>query len=445
MIMDYSFNTFRNFAVCSLFLLLPSCVSDREKESVLAGTEVDAFLADKPAQLRDHLIVYKAQGRRNQVLNADRIGLASMELKDLKLARLMFDAAVNGIESIYANTPEAQLARSNFFKEAVKDFKGDPYERSMTFYYSGLLYLMNGDHENAGAHFLGGFIQDSMSMDDQFNADFSSLVFLQGWAAHCGGKKEAAQEHFQKAKLLNPKLPIPKETDNLLVVAETGLAPIKYSSGVDDVPNVRVIKLRKGGGNYTPHVQLPPLQGNDAQMEEAEDLYFQASTRGGRAFDALLAGKATVKSALETVSTAAGVGAAAGGVVAATALTTGHKDNANAAGIFALGALAVSLSSRLAANNVEVDADARYWDNLPQKLFIKTITDKNSKVVNVNFYDEKNFLKESKSTNIYWAGTCGIAWLRSQSAFPTSPRAPYSISGDTTTKPLLTKGNTDTQ
>ncbi|MEC8183119.1 MAG: hypothetical protein VX123_13805 [Pseudomonadota bacterium] len=50
-------------------------------------------------------------------------------------------------------TPAAGLARSNFAREDVKDFKGEPFERAMVFYYLGLSYLALGDFENARASF----------------------------------------------------------------------------------------------------------------------------------------------------------------------------------------------------------------------------------------------------------------------------------------------------
>ena len=70
-------------------------------------------------------------------------------------------------------TPAAELARSNFAREDVKDFKGEPFERAMVFYYLGLSYLALGDFENARTSIKAGEYQDNLSRAEKYQADFA--------------------------------------------------------------------------------------------------------------------------------------------------------------------------------------------------------------------------------------------------------------------------------
>ena len=54
--------------------------------------------------------------------------------------------ALDRIEAVYADNAKAEAARSKFTKENAKDFKGEPYERAMAYYYRGLAYLAEGDY-----------------------------------------------------------------------------------------------------------------------------------------------------------------------------------------------------------------------------------------------------------------------------------------------------------
>ena len=62
-----------------------------------------------------------------------RAGLAAMTLGYEDLAEQAFDVALVGIEQVYAETESAEKARSVWHAEAVKDFKGEPFERVMSY------------------------------------------------------------------------------------------------------------------------------------------------------------------------------------------------------------------------------------------------------------------------------------------------------------------------
>ena len=79
------------------------------------------------------------EGERNWVLNLNQTAIAALRIGDIETARAALDEAILQIEAIYGNSPEASKARMLFYTEDVKLFKGDPYERSMTYFYRGIL------------------------------------------------------------------------------------------------------------------------------------------------------------------------------------------------------------------------------------------------------------------------------------------------------------------
>jgi tetratricopeptide (TPR) repeat protein len=94
------------------------------------------------------------------VLQAGVAAVAEGKTQD---ATGLFDSALDSIEGMFANTENAAKARSLWYEEGAKDYKGEPYERAMAYYYRGLLYLAEGDYENARASFRGGILQDAFA------------------------------------------------------------------------------------------------------------------------------------------------------------------------------------------------------------------------------------------------------------------------------------------
>ncbi|MEO5373315.1 MAG: hypothetical protein H7840_03430 [Alphaproteobacteria bacterium] len=233
------------------------CVSDRERETPVSATVAASYLADKPVALRPHLVVRQQQGVRNLVLNDMRIGLAALELGETRLAADLFDEALLGIEAVYADTPSAAEARSLWAKEAVKDFKGEPYERAMAYYYRGLLYLWVGDYQNARASFKSGVLQDAFAEEEQHRADFALLIFLEGWASHCDGRESLAEESYAEVKTLRPGFVPPGRDDDTLILAETGWAPVKSRGDQRAGLSRRHLMFFPGGNPEKARVRIP--------------------------------------------------------------------------------------------------------------------------------------------------------------------------------------------
>ena len=170
-------------AVIPVALAVACAGPQRAWERPVPAAELAVAMADKPAVLAPNVETLLAQGPRNAVLNHGRIGFLAFELGRPRLAQAQLENAAQAIETVYADNSAAELARSNFAREDVKDFKGEPFERAMVFYYLGLSYLALGDFENARASFKAGEYQDSLSRAEKYQADFALLNFLAGWAA----------------------------------------------------------------------------------------------------------------------------------------------------------------------------------------------------------------------------------------------------------------------
>ena len=98
----------------------------------------------------------------------------------------------------------------------------------------------------------------------------------------------------------------------------------------------------------------------------AEDIWFQASTRGGRQIQAILDGKAEFKEGMNTAG-AIGIGSGLGMMNAGSRY---NDNNMAAAGAIVLLA---GLMAHAAAAATTPEADLRFWDNLPDNLHFATL------------------------------------------------------------------------
>ena len=381
--------------------------------------EIEHYLADKPVVLQPFFRSLYIEGERNAVLNFNRLGVAAMESGYYEIAEWALDNSLIRIESIYADNPAAKKAKSKFAEESVKEFKGEPYERSMAFYYRGLLYLREGDYENARASFKAAEFQDTMSEHEEFMADFAVLNYLTGWASQCSGDQSMASEFYAEAMKHNSSLLPPEPQDSVLLIGELGLPPSKVGEGKYN----EILKFRKNNQYGEQWVEYTIVEPDGTVLNEsaipASSVYNQATTRGGRPIDGLLEGKAQFKdgmSATGEVLTTVGVSTMAAGYA------SGNTDMGNIGAAASL----IGLFASMAAEAAKPESDTRYWDNLPDVLTVATVSANDLEAAEiVASFDGSGDVPEKRSMLLVSQnGSCAMAWTRSRSALSVPESAP---------------------
>lgn len=349
-----------NIILGAILVLMIGCAGRQEFEKVdVAEDSMKAYLADKPVELQPGFRAILEEGQRNYVLNNMKVGVKALKLGYVDIARRCFDDALLHIEAVFADNEAAKKARSLWYEEGMKDFKGEPYERAMAYYYRGLIYLMDEDYENARACFKSGVIQDAFAEEDQNRCDFALLLFLEAFCSvqlEDKGLSKVALDEIQK---LRPDLPLPTADSNVLIIVETGPSPRKLADGLGHAE----LKFFRGRNVVEKGVELD-VDNEKARAYPVEDIAWQAMTRGGRPVDKILKGQVQFRKFHEKMgSTLTDV---ASNVMLASPLTS-SSNNLGAAGAV-LGIFGVA--EVVIASRTRTHADTRYWNNLPDTVHI---------------------------------------------------------------------------
>jgi tetratricopeptide (TPR) repeat protein len=321
-------------------------------------------LAIEPTELRALFERLFIEGERNATLNLQRIGLGALALGHLDMAEKALDGAIFRIDTIYADNPEAQKAKSLWNAEKVKDFKGEPYERAMAYFYRGLVYAARGDFQNARAMFKQADYQDTVAESEKFSGDFALMPFMAGWASFCDGDRNLAADFHKQAVKGDARYADVSVERPVLVLFETGRTPFKYGTGKHD-------EVLKWQAHDFPAQTVDEAFAGDFGAKFVDkfilgaDLGFQATTRGGRPVDGILNGKAQFKDSAQTVADVSG---AVSQVGLQLADQTGSQ---NAAGLGLLSA-GLGLAARAASAATQAQADIREWEQLPSMVWLGT-------------------------------------------------------------------------
>jgi hypothetical protein len=151
----------------------------------------------------------------------------------------------------------------------------------------------------------------------------------------------------------------------------------------------------------------------------AEDLYFQASTRGGRPVEYILAGKAKFKDAANTTADVSGAVALGALGAANISAASGNYSGAAAASYLSAASSLISLVSSAVEASTTPAADTRTWESIPGSLWFATPvgTDQTlaaNAVVTVNGAERRADLTGSNEV-------CGMAWFRTTPVPPPTP------------------------
>jgi tetratricopeptide (TPR) repeat protein len=283
---------------------------------------------------------------KDQVLWQYRTALSAMRKGNYAEAKANLDDAIARISNILGKDESARKARGYFHAESKKTFIGEPYERVMAYYYRGILYWMDGEPDNARACFRSAQLEDSDAVDKKYSSDYVLLDYLDGLATLKLGDdgSDALKRAVEAAKISAPA-PYNRKANLLLFVDFSG-GPTKYAAG-----RYSELLMFRHGPNHARTVQVQ-FGGQTYQVRPYDDLYFQATTRGGRVMDHILANKAAFKTGTDIGGDAA--------LITGAVLATDRDTQAVGAGLAAAGLITKIISAATVPT-----ADTRSWDNLP--------------------------------------------------------------------------------
>lgn len=309
---------------------------------------------------------------RDRVLWEYRTAVALMRRGRFDQASMMFDDALSRIGGILTDDASARKARRLFDQESTKTFIGEPYERAMAYFYRGILYWMEGEPDNARACYRSAQLVDADTENREYRSDYVLFDYLDGYVSTIlgGDGTDALKRAREAARLANPPEYDPRA--NVLIFAEMGQGPTKYGSGEYGE------QLRFKPGRSRSRTAVVTIGGTRVTAPAYDDLTYQATTRGGRVMDHVLANKAVFKATTDTIGDAALIS----GVVLA------QNRNSQEVG---LGLLAAGLVSKIVSASTTPRADTRQWDNLPQYLgFAFARVPSGTHTVLVEFLDASN-------------------------------------------------------
>lgn len=302
-----------------------------------------AFLAgDERGAIEAYARRLEESDTKRRALDSDLLATAALVGGDLERARHAFIEAGRIQGSFPSEQPGAIIG-----SEGSKIWLGDPYEKAMNSLYTAFALLAAADEENARAALKAGILADGGSEEEQYQSDIAALFLLEAWLSLRAGKEDLARQDLELVRTLPPAVALADEETlraaNTVILIDVGMGPQKIATGRHGematfaLPRVAETAVRISIGD----AEVLPVQG--------VDLGFQATTRGGRAMEGILRGKAVMKD----------VAAAAGIIALDTAL-----DNESSGGMAIAGAL-LFLSAATRA-----EADIRHWHLLPAYTYL---------------------------------------------------------------------------
>ena len=345
----------------SMAVLVSGCATSRSSGSASLPRTGDALV--------DGRFAISNAPAKDRLLWQCRTAATAMRRGSVAEAKQILDAVIPRIEGRFQGDRTARKARSYFGEESKKTFIGEPYERVMAYYYRGIIYWMDGEPDNARACFKSAMVQDSDAEKKEFAADYVLLDYLDGLAtSKLSGDGSDAFNRAQTAAKATSLQPLDPAA-NVLFFVEMGRGPTKYATG----EYAEELRFREGRSESR---MAQIVVGNQTVIAGAlDDLSYQATTRGGRVMDHILANKAVFKGATDAVGNAALI----------SGLILSQNNSTREAGI---GVAAAGLLSKIISSATTPEADTRAWDNLPQYLgFASVKLPPGQYVARIEFYD----------------------------------------------------------
>jgi tetratricopeptide (TPR) repeat protein len=304
---------------------------------------VDLFYQGRYEEAESAFLAAARRRDSNETLDYCRAGSAALARGSWVSGLHSLLYASQAMEDLTASVGESTAAVIG--EEASKTWKGEPHERAMAAYYAGLCYYRERDWGNALAGFKNALLIDSDAADQTYRCDVPLYHLLQGRVHLIWGEVEKARRAFREASELAPENPYltyeKNRRANVVIVADLGAGPERFATGHHG--SVASFRPRR-----SPDVAARVLvDGQDlGRMAPALDVLREATTRGGREIEGILAGKAVLKD----LTTAAGVGV----------VVTSKRWEQTAAGVGLI----------LLGQAMSAEADTRHWETLPAEVHV---------------------------------------------------------------------------
>ncbi len=339
----------------------------------------------------------------NSPLYLCELGTCYWAVGDIDKAKRIFMQTEVLLRGFYDAKSEKK-AVSLWGAESSKVYKGDPYERSCLYLFLGLLLLDSGDVDNALACFKSAQLADSDVVNQLYRSDFGLLQLLEAYCyswrdqddMHARsielalssfqqthpqvkpimGRKQELLKQVQNNKKASEKekkdvadklknidkelaesistlkmsycKPI-QENFNTLLLLWTGKSPVKQRYGQYG-ENRAIVKAPNTEANHYEFL-IDDLVWMD-EIKGFADIAHQATTRGGRQMDNVLASQAAFKGFSDSFG---------------DSLIDSADD---VGGYGGLAILAVGLIAKGIAAATKVEADIRCWRLLPEELIL---------------------------------------------------------------------------
>lgn len=298
--------------------------------------------------------------------------------------RLMESLRVD-FEELY--DPESEKkALSKWHGEVNKVFKGTPHEMAAFYALMSLSYAEKGDYENAWRCVQNGLLHDTDAKEDKYQSDDALLLYLGSvYAGKIGEVDSVAQCRKRLRDILNVRGIAAADIEKCTKSA--------YAALLDDnasIPNAFVVvwsgtppqfgrdgkygekRMVLKGVESAADFMTVSVDGGDEVIVPGKigDINFQATTRGGREMDNILASKADFKQDMKNFQKAS-IGLS--GLCFAAAFATFDTSEA---GLIISGSLAAAGVTFLVLDGVfycfydktDPRADIRAWKTLPGQL-----------------------------------------------------------------------------
>jgi len=304
-----------------------------------------AYYAQQPGEARRILADLLERDPDGRALYLNELGVLDLDEGNLDDAYRSFNEANQIMEAFEgANLQEVGAIVGS---ESSKVWRGEPYEKSMNSYYLGVVELLRHVDDNARAGFKNAIFFDSSRTGEEYQCDFAPAWFLEGFASARLGDETTAKQDFANAAGLAPDCAaVHAETSgNVVVIIDAGRGPSKVAAG----RHGEAIRFVDHSGRPD-RVDLVADGATWGTSGKAGDVYFQATTRGGRVFDAILRGKAIYKDAART----------AGLTTLLLADDMAEK--------YQTGALLIGIGLLISSLALRAESDTRHWTTLPAEV-----------------------------------------------------------------------------